>query len=451
MRRNRAVLRTSPDRINTQVSPRSKTNKTGRPILILFNCLKRRISSYQESLFHVSFLECLKSQKIIPLPPKFSDNISKITSMVDAFKKMYMKAISEIFCALSDETSIITERREVSERNEQDIMIKYCVWRIIFLSRTCTEQMSLWKWKFFIRKIENEMKGILKHLSIKKTRVSHLLKNIVLHGSIRYFSMKKHVLGKWAKKVHQSKTQSLRIIKKFSFSKNFAITISHLLHKKIGKSFKDILSFQPPIKSSSISKDKYLRFKPYISNICKIFKKKTKYFFRKWKRQTRPPAKSLQIIEIMTLTYKSLSKPTISISVLEKNSKVSGVSNNNNISRGDNLQIFGTTQKGLDKFSSKDNGVSSADTTIADYLCTSEKLEKLKICIIEFLRVYEAKNNMPRSIISRWMQITNKKLLVVSKLKHFISSQKLKKQSLKHSFTELSLISKYQTEFTDIE
>ena len=337
-----------------------------------------------------------------------------------------------------------------------------CVREMIKKGRINLEQRAFWRW--MVVADQNETTRVNLYEDVKDDFL--LLKLLAHNANLRYFHTIKRKLDRWKdhtidlprNAVPSEVIKRPRNIKsqfKLKLRKNL-VALSTFVYSYVDTSFQ-ILKEHTQAKSPVAPQSKdFRRLKPHLRNLVHILRRSLAQRLSIWKM----PQYEYQYEEYEEVITTSVNKKTETFKVLTKPVVVYEF---HAYDLAENKTLYWNLRHLLKSRMRQywnrwvlhkrrnDLNFSGEDTLdLALFKLSFARSEKLRLILSQILTITDVRRNLPRVVISRWMQQANKRFLTISKLKLIFKNQQTLREAKKHAFTAFQLASRYQTEFTDI-
>jgi hypothetical protein len=193
-----------------------------------------------------------------------------------------------------------------------------------------------------------------------------------------------------------------------------------------------------------------LFIKPFLKNLVHVHSKRLAEVFERWREGLYEYEYEETVVTVSNQkkNFKILVKPAVPIDFYDdcKNNKVLI----RNLAHILHRKLYFYWTKWLKCKKNELNVSNDASLDLAMFKLPFARFEKLRMIVAHLQQVTEDRKNLPRMILTYWMQGTNKRNLTIQKLKIIFQNQLKNREVKKHAFTAFQICNKFQTEFTDV-
>lgn len=393
---------------------------------------------------------------------KFSRTIFHLTKPIGSFTRLmnsrYTAVIKIAFDCIGKSAVAIEKPKRFLTKVQRNRILSRCVREMVKKGRVNLEQRAFWRWMVVVDANETTKINIRENV-----RDDFLLLKLLAHNAnLRYFHISKKFVDIWreAKRAKTCKTpQTVKITKKTRDIKaNFKLklkkklmALTNFIYSNIDENFQKIKWF-----SESNPAKNPLKLKPYLRNLIHILKSSLQKRLTIWKI----PQYEYEYEQYEEVVTTKVSKESQNFRVIIKPivlyefhscEKIENKALYWNLRHILKVKLQNYWERWVKSKRKVDLNFSTEDTLdLSMFKLPFVRSEKLRMIVTQILALSDIRQNLPRVVISTWMQQANKHYLTISKLKVIFQNQQALKQTKQHAFTAFQLASRYQTEFTDI-
>jgi hypothetical protein len=395
---------------------------------------------------------------------RLSKSLIKISNPIISFAKtlnsVFLVQLNFAFKLIKHAKPVKNSSRRFKTKIEVKKILRKYVHAMIRQGRVNLQQRGFWRWAINA-KDHNKLS-----LYWQKKEMAWLLKFIVNSADLRYFlklKVKFQIWKEitWARIVSRLNCTNQGIMDRVVKKNKSKIKLKQKILGKNMNVLKFVYNHIKPVFGllklhakkypSRYFHDKKLKIiRPYIKNFIHIIQKLLAARYNAWKNISHKHKLNKTKANKDTKSWAVLKKPSVIPEyhdTITKGYKYSFINLSHIINKSLKKIWFHwqSCQKSLDlNFSTEET------LDLSQYRLTFINSEKLKKIVSEFNKIINTRNSFPKIIISSWILKSARNSLVISKCKLFIQNSRTKKESKKKAFNAFKSITRYQTEFTDI-
>lgn len=325
--------------------------------------------------------------------------------------------------------------------------------------RVNLEQRAFWTWKIIYNESQSRTLTTLKH-------DFSLLRLVAHSANLRYFHCVKSKFDKWKQVRPELPIFSLlstspdspfrsssKSVLQYSFKKKLKrglVGVTNCAYSRLEFSLNQIKRFAE-FRSLDLYRVSQLMFiKPFLKNLVHLHSRRLLEVFERWKEGLYEYEYEETVVTVSNQkkNFKVGLKPAVPIEFYDdcKNNKILLRNMAHILHR--KLCVYWNRWVRFRKSDLNQSGDAALD--LAMFKLPFVRFEKLRMVVAVLMDVAEGRKNLPRVVMTNWMQVTNKRNLTVQKLKIIFQNQMTSREVKKHAFTAFQLCNQFQTEFTDI-
>ena len=397
---------------------------------------------------------------------KFSRSIFQVTKPIASLCRLLNSRVTALIKIAFDSIETIGHSSEKPKKfrtkaQRKKIMNK-CVREMIKKGRINLEQRAFWRWMIVVDENETAIVNLYEDV-----RDDFLLLKLLAHtANLRYFHVIKRKLDLWKDltkaTVYEAalpevikKKRNIKSQFKLKLRKNL-VTLSTFVYSSLDTSFQVLKKYADSLTPSTSHGKSFKLLKPYLRNLVHILKKSLLQKLSVWK-MPQYEYQYEEYEEVITTsttkkseTFRIVTKPIVlyEFHTHEVAENKALYWNLRNLLKAKIRQYWNRWVRYKKKTDLNFSGEDTLD--LAMFKLPFARSEKLRLIVSHILTTSDIRHNLPRVVLSTWMQQANKRFLTISKLKLIFKNQQTLREAKKHAFTAFQLASRFQTEFTDI-
>lgn len=325
--------------------------------------------------------------------------------------------------------------------------------------RVNLEQRAFWIWMILYDESRSK--------NLTSLQYDYSLLRLVAHSAnLRYFHCVKSKFDKWKQVRPELPIFSLlstspdtpfrnssKSVLQYNFKKKLKrglVGVTNCVYSRLEFSLNQMKKFAESRSLDLYRISELLFIKPFIKNLVHLHSRRLVEVFERWREGMYEYEYEETVVTVSNQkkNFKVIVKPAVQIEFFDdcKNNKILMRNLAHILHR--KLHVYWNRWVRFRDCELNVSGENSLD--LAMFKLPFARFEKLRMIVAYLLQVAEDRKNMPRVMMTTWMQVTNKRNLTVQKLKIIFQNQMTNKEVKKHAFTAFQLCNQFQTEFTDI-
>lgn len=388
--------------------------------------------------------------------------LMQVTRPIASFCRVLMSRVSVLYkiCFnqfLKTKSGLLRHRLYMTHLQKKKLILK-SIHEMIKKGKVNLEQRAFWLWQVLTTESKS---GRIPSLKEDFT----LLRQLFHTGNLRYFQRVKYSIDKW-KSVMPITIHSLLTISPDTMHRpSSKAYLKHHFRKKLKSKFLPLLSMiYRPLSHSFTRISQYAIQKqqeyetalrlasmmPHIRNLIHIHSKLLKDCFNKW-NESQYEYQYEETVVSLFLEKKNFAVSNKPIVLLDYHE---GCRVNKCLIRNlthiiiRKLRFYWNLWTKVKKVDLNFSAEVTLDLSL--FKLPAYKMEKLGLVFLQLKEIFEVKRNLPKVMLSKWIQAATKRLVTVFRVQCILNRMEREREAKKTALTAFKLNSKNYTEFTDI-
>ena len=391
-----------------------------------------------------------------------TQRLMQVTRPIASFCRVLLSRILVIYkiCFnrfLKTKSGLLRHRLYMTHLQKRKLILK-SIHEMIKKGKVNLEQRAFWLWLVLTSELKSG-----KIPSLKEDFA--LLRQLAFTSNLRYFQRAKHALDKWKSTMPITIHSLLTISPDTMHRPSSKAYLKHHFRKKLKNKLLPLLSmiYRPMshsftrISQYAIEKQqeyeialKLASMMPHFRNLIHIHSKLLKDCFCKW-NELQYEYQYEETVLTLFLEKKNFAvsnKPIILLDFYEGNQVNKFLIRNLTHILIRKLRFYWNLWTKTKKIDLNFSAEVTLDLSL--FKLSSNKLEKLGLIFLELKEIFEVKKNLPKVMLSKWIQAATKRLVTVFRVQCILNRMEKEREAKKTALTAFKLNSKNYTEFTDI-